>query len=157
MKHSKKGCRKINFKSSILHSSLGFTLVELLVVITVIGLLTTMGLVMYVNASKKGRDGRREADLEQMRTALELYYSDNSVYPATSDLLVPDYIREIPADPKSTQYRYRYVPAGSDQQYAVCAHVEATVGSDNSSLCGGSSLCGTDLVPETCNYVVENP
>jgi prepilin-type N-terminal cleavage/methylation domain-containing protein len=59
----------------------GFTLVELLVVIAIIGLLSTLSLVALNSARQKARDALRTADIKQMQTALELYYSDNSSYP----------------------------------------------------------------------------
>lgn len=59
----------------------GFTLIELLVVIGVIGLLSTIVSVAMGNARLKARDARRMADLKQLQTALELYYTDLNSYP----------------------------------------------------------------------------
>ncbi|MDD5527503.1 MAG: prepilin-type N-terminal cleavage/methylation domain-containing protein [Patescibacteria group bacterium] len=61
----------------------GFTLVELLVVIAIIGLLSTLSIVALNNARQKSRDAVRAADIKQMMTALELYYSDTGAYPTT--------------------------------------------------------------------------
>lgn len=52
----------------------GFTLIELLVVIAVIGLLSSLVLVSLAGARAKARDARRKNDLDQIRTALVLYY-----------------------------------------------------------------------------------
>lgn len=60
----------------------GFTLVELLVVIAIIGLLSTLAVVALNNARQKARDARRVSDVKQIQTALELYYNDESGYPA---------------------------------------------------------------------------
>jgi len=62
----------------------GFTLIELLVVIAIIGLLATLAVVALNNARARSRDSKRVADIKQMQTALELYYSDASGYPATT-------------------------------------------------------------------------
>lgn len=62
----------------------GFTLIELLVVIAIIGLLATLAVVALNNARSKSRDAKRVSDIKQVQTALELYYSDQSGYPATS-------------------------------------------------------------------------
>jgi prepilin-type N-terminal cleavage/methylation domain-containing protein len=61
----------------------GFTLIELMVVIGIIVLLATMMMVNYQGASKKARDSRRAADLEQLRSALEIEYTDANKYPAS--------------------------------------------------------------------------
>lgn len=60
---------------------IGFTLVELLVVISVIGLLASVILISLNSARAKARDARRIADLRQAASALELYFDTNSQYP----------------------------------------------------------------------------
>src|SRR3989339_381692 len=60
----------------------GFTLVELLVVIAIIGLLSTFAVVSLNEARLKARDARRLADVKQMMTALEIYYSSCGRYPS---------------------------------------------------------------------------
>jgi prepilin-type N-terminal cleavage/methylation domain-containing protein len=59
----------------------GFTLIELLVVITIIGLLSSLAVVSLNSARIKARDALRKADMAQMRTAVNLYYSDYNKYP----------------------------------------------------------------------------
>lgn len=64
----------------------GFTIIELLVVIVVIGILSGV-LVSVVNSSEvraKARDSQRKTDLEKIKTALELYLADNRNYPVSS-------------------------------------------------------------------------
>lgn len=63
----------------------GFTLIELLVVIVIIGILATLATVTLSSARGKARDARRVSDVKQIQTALELYYNDASIYPATVD------------------------------------------------------------------------
>jgi len=53
----------------------GFTLLELLVVISIIVILITMGLSSYSTAQKKGRDAKRKSDIKEIQGALEQYYS----------------------------------------------------------------------------------
>lgn len=96
----------------------GFTLVELLVVITIITILATIGLTIYSKAQKQARVAKRVEDLRAIRTALEIYYARNGVYPSTNGNLssecanggslapdqvipnlVPTYMAAFPSDP----------------------------------------------------------
>lgn len=62
----------------------GFTLIELLVVIAIIGLLSTLAVVSLNSARTKARDARRQSDMKQISTAMELYYSENETYPTNN-------------------------------------------------------------------------
>lgn len=62
----------------------GFTLVELLVVIAIIGLLSTIAIVSLGSARAKARDTKRIADMKQVATALEQYFSDQGGYPSVT-------------------------------------------------------------------------
>jgi len=129
----------------------GFSLIELLVVTTIIIVLTTLGLISYRTANIKARDGKRKADLEQVRSALEMYRSELSVYPATGwtameTALKPTYMKEIPTDPRS--YDYVYVQT-NNYDYELHAFLEGG-GTDTGQDCGGSPVVD-------CNYQVTNP
>jgi len=107
----------------------GFTLVELLIVISIIGLLTAIGLVAYSQASVNARNGKRKGDMEQLRAALVFYRTDNGTYPVTSSYssmttTVASYISSTNiVDPKNTgQYAYSYT--GTAQTFQVCANLE---------------------------------
>jgi general secretion pathway protein G len=62
----------------------GFTLLELLVVMVIIGLLAAIGIGGLISSQQKGRDARRKQDLESIKTALEVYYNDYGFYPQSS-------------------------------------------------------------------------
>ncbi len=77
----------------------GFTLVELLVVISIVSLLNSVVLTGIKNARASARDSRRISDIRQIRNALELYKSSQGYYPPSLSLLTPKYIKTIPQDP----------------------------------------------------------
>lgn len=82
----------------------GFTLVELLVVIAIIGILATLLILQLGVARSRARDAKRIADVNQVRSALELYFDDNGSYPTTTalaPLLSPRYLQNLPQDPLS--------------------------------------------------------
>jgi len=128
----------------------GFTFIELLVAVTIIGVLTTIAVVSFQSTNQRARDGKRQADLEQIRTALEIARADSSdnTYPTSLDALVTgNYLPTLPIDPKD--FSYKYAPAADYRTYSVCAHLEKGDTSDN---CGGTLACAG-----TCNYQVKNP
>src|SRR6056297_2839321 len=61
----------------------GFTLIELMVVVAIMGLLAALAVISLNNARARARDARRISDVKQVQTALELYYLDNHQYPDT--------------------------------------------------------------------------
>ncbi len=59
----------------------GFTLIELLVVISIIAILSTIGLAVFINVQKNARDAKRRQDLDAISKALTLYYNNAGFYP----------------------------------------------------------------------------
>lgn len=120
----------------------GFTLIELLVVIAIIGLLSTLAVVSLNNARAKSRDARRMSDVKQIQTALELYFTDNSQYPPTGQVVFDGtgsiatngvtYMGNIPQNP--TPWGDGTCP-GSEYVYQAC-NVDGT-------LCGSSTDFGS--------------
>lgn len=103
----------------------GFTLVEILVVITIISLLAITAIVSFSQIGKQSRDTRRKTDIEQVRTALEIYRNSNiySSYPSDINSLVTNsYLVSLPLDPKTNQsyLTYSALPAGCDESNIVC-------------------------------------
>lgn len=78
----------------------GFTLVELLVVITLISILAAMAVVQYRNSIQRTQEATLKTNLFRMRDAIDQYYADKGKYPASLDALVSEqYLRKIPEDP----------------------------------------------------------
>lgn len=69
---------------STVNCNQGFSLIELLVVISIIGVLVSFGSVSWTNAQQKARDARRKADLKSVQQAMELYFQANGKYPDAS-------------------------------------------------------------------------
>jgi len=68
----------------------GFSLVELLVVVAIIGLLSTIAVIAFSSVRSKARDAKRAADIKMIRSALELYYQDNGSFPISTGALQPN-------------------------------------------------------------------
>jgi len=71
---------------SLKNKSKGFTIVELLIVIVVIGILATLVIVTFTGIQQKARDSKRKTDIGAVQAALESYYSSNNTYPTFADL-----------------------------------------------------------------------
>jgi general secretion pathway protein G len=78
----------------------GFTLIEMLVVITLIFVLAGMALVQYRTSVTRAREAVLKENLVRLREAIDQFYADKNKYPATLDELVTEkYIRAVPPDP----------------------------------------------------------
>lgn len=115
----------------------GFSLIELLVVISIIGLLSTMSVVSLDGARQKARDARRQGDISTLRTAIEMYktqYSDDRVpvannWTALSSAL-SNFLTAAPQDPNNTgAYTYVYCrnTLANDNGYLIAAVLEQKV------------------------------
>lgn len=123
------------------HEDAGFTLVELLVVIVILGLLATVGIGSFSSAQMKSRDARRKADIKSTQNALEIYFSDKGQYPLGDGLgnmlgcgneqvcgwggaWIDDngtmYMQQLPEDPKDGEYFY----ISDGEYYQIYAHLE---------------------------------
>ena len=108
----------------------GFTLIELMVAISIVAITATIGVMSFGTAQRNARNNKRKADIKALQTALETYYIDNRLYPSTCGggatscaangagwwgdlatygshttnyvpLISPTYIRQLPHDPKT--------------------------------------------------------
>ena len=72
------------------YSQKGFTIVELLIVIVVIGILAALVLNTFSGAQKRARDTERVGDINALATQLEVYYNDKGAYPQWEQINNPD-------------------------------------------------------------------
>jgi len=78
----------------------GFTLIEIMIVFTLIGILVGLGLPQYRYAAKRAREAVLKENLFQFRKLIDQYYADKGKYPASLYTLVDEkYLRSIPVDP----------------------------------------------------------
>ena len=78
----------------------GFTLVELLVVMAIIGILVAIAVPQLQQAPIRAKEAALREDLFTLRTCLDQFYADKGHYPETLQTLVTEkYIRKIPVDP----------------------------------------------------------
>jgi general secretion pathway protein G len=94
----------------------GFTLIELMVVISLIVILASIGLVQYRYSLIHTNEAVLRDDLFKLRDAIDQYYADKNQYPGTLDALVSDgYIRAVPKDPiTKSESSWQTVPSQPD-------------------------------------------
>lgn len=81
-------------------SQKGFTLIELIIVFTLIGILVGLALPQFQSGTRRAREAVLKENLYVLRTLINQYYTDKMKYPASLQTLVDDgYLREIPRDP----------------------------------------------------------
>lgn len=159
-------------------------MIELLVVVAIIGLLSSVVLASLNSARAKTRNTKRRVDLEQVRTALELYANDhNGLYPQSTASfyqgvfatfnkcpggctytgasgyipnLAPTYIPVLPQDPLSSSPGYVYRSDGTDYMLVSYFSVEGCTPDPN-----GVGTTGDPMVrpafPTECDYAIYTP
>ncbi len=163
-----------------------FTLIELLIVISIIGILIAAASASYLKAQQKGRDGRRKSDLKSVQQTLELYFQTVGKYPTTSggkiqcntpadatttidwgtefkckvqttDADTTSFIQQLPKGPvQSGEYWYNNT---SLNKYTISTYIENSKDPELST--NGGSNCvvpgGTSNPLGTNNFCVQNP
>ena len=135
----------------------GFTLLELLIVIVIIGILALLIIPNITSAPKKARDTQRKTDLRAIQKGLEEYFVSNNNYPTVASAGTADSVltaltagttpimKTVPTDPKTPSaapYQYGYVSAAGTA-YTLTACLENGGDNGTSTQVGSQALLGT--------------
>jgi type II secretion system protein G len=119
----------------------GFTLLELLIVIVIIGILAVLIVPNLTAGPQRARDSQRKSDLRNVKTALETYFNDSNAYPNVANyaglsVLSPNYIKTLPVDPKggtAAAPKYTYTAGNCSGAPSVCTSYVLTATLENTS------------------------
>lgn len=149
--------------------SKGFSLLEVLVAVSIVVLLTGIGFSSFNNFQRNSRDTKRQSDLRVIQSVLEQYHADLNFYPSTIDFNVPFtssigrtgtpagaprvYLKQLPKDPNNsdpTYAKYNYIAlplncSNNCSQYSLCSKLENPPSGSN---------CSTNA---TLNFEVNQP
>lgn len=131
----------------------GFTILELLIVIAIIGVLALIPMITLIGAPKKTRDARRQSDLKQYQNAIEIYAAKNNTYPPAATSInaitlcggsAP--LGAIPcADDPNTANHYRYNATAS--QYVLWSQLETSSPTQYFVVCSSGKVGTTATNP----------
>jgi prepilin-type N-terminal cleavage/methylation domain-containing protein len=152
----------------------GFTLIELVIVMAIMGILIAASASTFQTSRIKGKDGRRKSDLKQLQTALETYINDWGLYPAASGGIITAcggqgtstcdwgsaftdqngtvYMATLPSDSSAPSIQYLYVVSSDKKKYQLFTYLENTLDPDIKTYAG--KTCGS--AGHQCNYGVSS-
>lgn len=143
----------------------GFTLVELLIVVAIIGVLATLLMANFIGVRQRARDAQRKADLRQLQSALEFYRSDLASYPGSLSSCGAvfaggspsnTYMQKLPCDPLGASgYNsgtYYYVSGGTTYTLGACLENTADTQGTATKPAGAPAGCTSNWY-----FVVTNP
>ncbi len=172
--------RGVGFELSHFSTPLGFTLVEMLVVLAILAIIASVlfATINPIGQIQKSNDANRKTDLESVQRALELYYQDTGKYPASSASyqIAPGgtaiawgnawgtYMSKLPTDPiAANKYVYFSPAAANGQTYYLYANLQR--GANDAQACNNGNACqslsgggfpASTSCGGTCNYGVSS-
>ncbi len=134
----------------------GFSLVELLVVISIIAVLTAVTLPNFLGAREKARDSQRIQDLSSMKSALRIYYNEKQAYPTgTNTQLDNTFSSYFPAI-TNIGYTYSYSQTNNGDGFVLCVNTEARnlEGGFSQSKCGVINAIPSGMPATSCGVTI---
>lgn len=132
-------------KQPATHGARGFTMIELIVVMAVIGLLLSIAAPRYLDSLERGKHRVAAHDLAQMQKAIDQFYGDRGAYPEQlQDLVTYRYLRALPPNPFTGAVDWLVVPPPAGRKGKV---YDVTLG--GSAPTGGGALEGTEVDQQT--------
>ena len=145
----------------------GLTMIELLIVTTIIALFILVAIFAYQLQLAKGRDARRKADLDKLQNVLEDYLNDKICYPEPEEIVTAEgyicgkpfapYLSSLPCDPINNIYYNYFYSYDSTKTckgwYKIYTKLENTKDPIIAKVgCGGSDECPSGGCGPSCNY-----
>jgi prepilin-type N-terminal cleavage/methylation domain-containing protein len=136
----------------------GFTLIEIMVVITIMAVLTAIVYASFNGARTGARDNQKISDMNVIQLALEEYYNQNHTYPANSgnlSVLVPQYMPSVPVPPTGGSYNYFPLTQVSGSSICTSYHLWVTLEQNTNSYLQskkGFDSSATGLSPNSSYY-----
>lgn len=124
----------------------GFSLIELLVVISIIGILSTILVTNFMGMREKAKDAQKIQDLNSMKNALRSYYNDNQSYPVDVSEIKEEYFPAL----DNIGFVYKYVVSPDGETFSIETSLDSGAGDDDID---SQKKCGI-VAPLEKNYVV---
>ncbi|MCX7997304.1 MAG: type II secretion system GspH family protein [Patescibacteria group bacterium] len=115
--------------------SLAFTMIEMMITISIIALLTTIPVLAYTQISRNARDTKRKEHIDTVAAALQAYKIENDRYPEAGDFnqlatyLVPEYLSQLPVEPAGLNYTYE--SGANGQSFSLSAQLDSKNGDNH--------------------------
>jgi general secretion pathway protein G len=123
----------------------GFSLIELIIVVTIIGILAAVAMVNVRNSVRKARETACRDNLFQMRKAIDNFYADKQRFPTDLNELVPNYIRKVPKDPLTNAEDWEQVAESPDPESALESETDPNAAAQPGVVDVRTSAQGTGL------------
>ncbi|NMA14813.1 MAG: type II secretion system major pseudopilin GspG [Clostridia bacterium] len=131
----------LSYLRKIMKSDKGFTLIELMVVVIILGILAAVAIPRFTGRTEKAKENAAYADLKAISNALELYYFDEDAYPNDNgsgelpEVLVNEgYLQSIPEDPWGESYKYTRIENEGDDNYPYALYSHGSDGPGGSDI-----------------------